>query len=435
MVSSVVRVTWQPILDGEFLRATREVVQDIARSLQTLLPAPAPGDEPGSHQHWANANLSGGDAGIAVFFHYMDEAFPGEGYQKIAIQFLERAIDTVSEVQMLPALYGGFTGVAYAVTHVETPLSALSEGVDLQEVDAALGKYLTRTPWPDHYDLINGLVGFGVYMLQRLPRKIAIVNLERIVAHLSELAERSDQGITWHTSPEQLPLGSREQYWQGWYNLGVAHGVPGVIALLGEIVAENIAQPEARELLDGSVRWMLAQKLPEGTGSWFDIYLGVGHEPCASRLAWCYGDPGVSVALLRAAQCIGEPEWERAAIEIAKAALKRPLSRSGVSDASLCHGSAGLGHIFNRLYQSTREKPFRQAARFWFDHTRQIRRPGEGVGGFLYHSVDGEDVQEVAEPGILQGAAGIGLALLAAITHVEPAWDQMLLTAVRPHPQ
>jgi hypothetical protein len=35
---------------------------------------------------------------------------------------------------------------------------------------------------------------------------------------------------------------------------------------------------------------------------------------------------------------------------------------------------------------------------------------------------------------LLTGAAGIALALLAAVTPVEPAWDKVLLVSVPPSP-
>jgi hypothetical protein len=38
----------------------------------------------------------------------------------------------------------------------------------------------------------------------------------------------------------------------------------------------------------------------------------------------------------------------------------------------------------------------------------------------------------IADPGLLTGASGIALALLAATTDMEPAWDRMLLVAAPP---
>jgi lantibiotic biosynthesis protein len=38
--------------------------------------------------------------------------------------------------------------------------------------------------------------------------------------------------------------------------------------------------------------------------------------------------------------------------------------------------------------------------------------------------------ERVAEPGLLTGTAGVGLALLAAISPVEPRWDRAMLLSV-----
>ena len=59
----------------------------------------------------------------------------------------------------------------------------------------------------------------------------------------------------------------------------------------------------------------------------------------------------------------------------------------------------------------------------WFRRTLAFRRPGRGIAGFTAH--DG------ADRSLLTGAAGIGLALLAASTAVEPAWDRILLLDLR----
>jgi len=94
----------------------------------------------------------------------------------------------------------------------------------------------------------------------------------------------------------------------------------------------------------------------------------------------------------------------------------------------LCYGTAGLAHIFNRLHQATRERVFRNAARAWLERTLELRRNGRGIAGFaaLDTTPAGERIW-VAEPGILMGAAGTGLALLAALTPRKPSWDRLFL--------
>jgi hypothetical protein len=85
------------------------------------------------------------------------------------------------------------------------------------------------------------------------------------------------------------------------------------------------------------------------------------------------------------------------------------------------------------MFQATREKCLAEAARFWFEQTLQMQRPGKGVGGYeAWQLDDDQKVTWIADPGLLTGAAGIALALLAATTNTEPAWDRMLVVAVPP---
>ena len=102
-------------------------------------------------------------------------------------------------------------------------------------------------------------------------------------------------------------------------------------------------------------------------------------------------------------------------------------SESSNRDAALCHGAAGNAHIFHRLHRRTGDDCFRQAALSWIDDVLAYRKPGVGVGGFqTWAEVDGGQ-GFVDDASFLGGSAGIGLALLAAITDTDPAWDRLLL--------
>ncbi|MEM7350096.1 MAG: Lanthionine biosynthesis cyclase LanC, partial [Acidobacteriota bacterium] len=75
-------------------------------------------------------------------------------------------------------------------------------------------------------------------------------------------------------------------------------------------------------------------------------------------------------------------------------------------------------------------------ARYWLDAALTARRPGEGFGGFpSWSSEDLTNPMEmswIADDGFLTGAAGVGLALLAAVTPTEPMWDRLLLCSIPP---
>ena len=173
--------------------------------------------------------------------------------------------------------------------------------------------------------------------------------------------------------------------------------------------------------------WSRRVRTGSGTGS------APGRRGERARLAWCYGDPGVAAALLGRPVASRNRPGSPAALAIARRAAERPFEEAGIKDAALCHGCAGLGHLFNRMFQATGEPKLAQAARAWFERTLAMRRPGRGIGGYEAWQPDAAgNPAWSADPGLLNGAAGIALALLAAMTSIEPLWDRMLLVSVPP---
>jgi lantibiotic modifying enzyme len=376
-----------------------------------------------------DASLAHGRAGLAILYTYLARGTRADGAAEAAGEFLDEAAEALADVTMPPSLYSGFTGVAWAAAHVRRGVKNGDDDAHA-EIDAALREYLERSPWTDDFDLVSGLVGIGVYAIERLPRRSARALLTRVVDRLGDTAERTTAGITWLTRPELLPPRQREACPRGFYNLGVAHGVPGVIALLGGASAAGVRPGTTRRLLAGAVGWLRAHRVPGRAASMFPHWTGAGVPSGRTRSAWCYGDPGIAAALLAAARGARSASLRREALAIARRAAARPPGESGIRDAGLCHGAAGLGHLFNRMHQATRDPKLAAAARFWFARTLEMRRPGHGVGGFAAYSprADGGEGWE-NDPGLLTGAAGIALALLAAATPVEPAWDRMLLAS------
>ena len=409
---------WTTLLQGSLRDQALGAVEEIARALRDAQGVETP-------------TLSGGLAGRALFFAELERGQPQLGHGGHAEQLIQQAALAIEEQPLLPWLHAGFTGIAWSIER----LNAL--GVhsldDMEEIDEVLLGITSRQPWGGEYDLIRGLVGLGVYALDRLPRPRAVQCLEAIVQRLEERSTRAGPGLSWWTPPQHLPPHQRALYTEGYFNLGAAHGVPAVVALLALISRAGVAQKQARELALGGARWMLANALPNSPGARFPscVAPGVDVKPC--RSAWCYGDPGVVLCLAVTGKALGDAQIEQAALDIAREAAQRPVEHAGVRDAGLCHGAAGLGHIYNRLFQLSGDALFRHAATDWFERTLLMRRPGEGVAGFLFWSSptgQDKDLGWFADKSLLNGVTGTGLALLAATQPLSPSWDGMLMASI-----
>jgi lantibiotic modifying enzyme len=382
---------WEPLLHGaaaeEAWRAIEEIAKVLRESREELV-----------------GGVAYGAAGRALFFHALDCARPGLGHDEDALRFLE--IASVVTDQRL-ALHTGSLGVVWVIERIA---GEWDRGPDLyDELDELVSLQLET--WPlEEYDLVSGLVGAGVYSLRRLPRPRAVENLSRIVARLVEAADPNVGRSAWLTSAERARvLMSRAAYPYtkdvGYHDLGLAHGAAGVIAFLGALVATPHAPAAANRLLSDATTWLLAKRDPSfGFASWH--YPGEPLE--ASRSAWCYGNPGVGIALMAAGRGARREEWLHAGIEVLSKEARRPPDQCGVLDASLCHGSTGLAHIYNRAFQATARTEFANAARDWATRTVE---------------------QALAKDcSRLTGASGIGLGLLSMVASSAPIWDGVLLT-------
>lgn len=419
---------WQPLLEGPAAEAARTAIAAIAGSLAGSLPAT---ENPTSAPLARHLALESGGAGLALFYAHLARSTGDVAAGRRAERLLMTALDGAPQAALGPSLWGGVAGLAWATAHLQQ-LGVVDDDRARSFERWAHGRLAGELSQPcvsgplSHYDLISGLVGVGVAALERLPEPSSSALLHRIVTLLNQRAEHRSDGITWWTAPEQT--GRAGQTPHGWYNLGLAHGVPGIIAFLGLVCQAGIAPAIARPLLKGAVSWLLAQRRPFETGACFPTYLVEGGELEPGRLNWCYGDPGIAAALLVAARAVGEAAWEREAVALALRAAKRHPETAGIADASLCHGAIGAGHLFNRLWQATGEARLADAARFWLGHGLTQRRPDGRLGGFHALTVDAEGrMRRVAFRGLLQGAAGLGLALLAATSDAEPTWDRILL--------
>ncbi|HEV2755109.1 MAG TPA: lanthionine synthetase C family protein [Actinomycetota bacterium] len=410
---------WRPVLEGDLaeraLGAARAIGDAIAAAFRADGASPARGD----------ASLSRGWTGTAVTMHYLDRAFPDAGFGEVRAAALDRAAEAVAAQPMNVGLMQGFPGVAWAIEH-------LGENTGAEDGNAAIDDALLAmsgaAAWNGLYDLVSGLVGVGLYALERVTTPSGRKLLELVVDALDESAETHETGITWYTKPELIPPSARERVPEGYYNLGLAHGVPGVVGLLAGAHRAGVARDRTQRLLEGSVPWVLAQALPPGGRATWPYFVGPGIDPQPARLAWCYGDAGVITVLLMAAEATGRAEWETAALEALERAAARPPGDSDVQGASLCHGSMGLAHLWNRIWQRHPSETLRRSIEHWTTVALAQRVQAGGFAGYSVwrpeHDDEGGDIQG---PGLLAGASGIALALVAAATPHAPAWDRHLL--------
>lgn len=415
---------WVTICDNELEQTIDGSISDIAVELLAMEASPLSALRLGEH---------------ALLYAYLGLDKPYEDWHDRSLNCLNLAIERLSITPTLHlGLYGGLAGFGWMVQHVVSILSRKEVGVasEESEMDDPLSEldqhilhlFENEDILGQNYDLISGYVGIGIYWLERLPSKNALLGIRLTLNSLHQLSKNTPIGITWFTPPFLVPPIQKEFTHSGYFNLGVAHGVPGVIAFLAQAAAlesdEEITKT-ASTLLVGSIKWLLAQQRPPDFISRYSSWNVPGRDCGDTRLAWCYGDLGIASVLRFVAQCTKNPIWMTEARSLIERCTLWKMNTE-VLDAPLCHGAFGNAHLFNRAYQAHHENSYKQAALYWIRKGLTLRKPGVGIAGYYAWRPDAIPCEQT-DSSFLTGAVGVALALLSAISPIEPKWDRIML--------
>lgn len=321
--------------------------------------------------------------------------------------------------------FGGLSGIAWTFAHLQQVLgdpsaSQFEDDDPLADIHDLLLRRMEEGAEFGPYDLVTGLVGVAVYLLERLPSASAATGLSSILQYLHKRAEQRPAGVAWHTAPELLPEHQRAVSPAGYYNLGLAHGIPGTIRLLVELIDAEIHAVEAYHLLEAAMQWMVSQQMQLPSGLRYPYWVSPTSCPASVRLAWCYGDLGVSAAIYQAGLRTGRTDWTDFASTLMDSTLERPLEE--VTAVGLCHGCLGVAHIYRRLFHFSQQESYRIEALRYYQHA--IKMLDSKPAHVTY--IEAIDTHENSRT-ILSGPTGVALALLAAVSPVEPFWDRRLL--------
>lgn len=367
----------------------------------------------------------GGKAGIALAYAWLGRQFPEKDYSDHAFELLNELIDLLAEIEWSPEMGCELASAGFAIQFLQNRGIIDSEDdLGLEAVDefllSAIPVYAEQRNW----DPILGLVPMGNYLLERYKKTGDANPLNSIADQLIGLSAMYEGHHVWITP------GHRYQP-KDCLNFGMAHGMPGLIAFLSKLYAAGIKKNELEPLVDSCIRFLLSRENKDDAGGQFPSYIFPGEEAeqsLGSRLGWCYGDLGMSFALLHWADAANRPEWEKKGIDIAIKTTSRNLETAACTDGPLCHGASGLVHQYNRLYQYTKEPALKEAAVTWMDITYEhFYKPGQGAGGypFMFYDETDKTIKPKSSISLLEGSSGVALAFAALLSEEIPSWDSL----------
>lgn len=376
-----------------------------------------------------NTGLLGGYTGVALFYAYYYQLTGKEKHLDKVYQIIEKCLQSLSEEPMNGSHCSGLAGVSWCIQHLSTMgfIEAEDTSDIFADVDLMIAEFMEAELREGRNDFLHHGLGTALYFLERLPAGTAVAQLESLVWHLEETAIVVPGGIAWK---DHFSSKSQQHKDKDLFNLGLAHGVPAIIAVLARCYEKGIARESVRPLIENSVQWLLGARNAPGIPeqSLYPVLVDADNKVMGevhSRLGWCYGDLGIATMLWSTGKRIERSDYQQEAQRMFHhIAGHRNVKNGAVHDACLCHGSAGIALILQQAGISIGDEQLLKASGYWLQTTLQMNTWDDGPAGFKFYHYPGY----INSHGMLEGIAGIGLSLISfAAPEIKPAWGECML--------
>ncbi len=404
---------WEKILDNNLNYKADNKIEEIAESLlNNKITSP-------------NILIEGIWSEI-IFLFYYSKYKQSQKHYDIAINLLEDSIEKTNNSMPYYSFSKGLSGIGFALLLLEEEYIEPSFSDSYHDLDDRLYPIMMEQINKGDYDFLHGAMGVGLYYLKRVKYNPEVISyLKALINGLEKttIIITKDQ-IAWQS------ILDREINRIG-INLGLSHGISSIIIFLVKCISEDIEKETSVNLITKAINYILAQEIKEknSVNNHFPSWIEPEKVNQRERMAWCYGDLGVGLAIWLAGKTLNNNNWKNKAIEIFKnSATRRDLHVYHVMDACFCHGTSGIAHLYNRIYHYTGSdyELFKETASYWHNQTLKMAKYNDGAAGYK-----GWRNQKYGGPrneyGMLNGISGIGLSLISAVSDIEPKWDECLL--------
>jgi len=367
-----------------------------------------------------------GVSGIALFLFYYARLKNDNLQAEIALTVLSKSFKQINKGNLYQTYCSGLSGFGWTINHLNQEGFIEIDDSLLIDTDEYLYKTMQSYLNEGNYDFLHGAIGCGFYFFKRYKSTSSKqlksqykTYLLHLIELLEDLSEKDNKGLKW-LSVIDIKTGEKG------YNLSLSHGISSIVIFLSHLHHYEDFKDKVEEILKGGINYILSFKTKnQNSFSLFPNYIKLKENvQWNSRVAWCYGDLGIGLTLWKAAKVLKNDKLEKEAIDILINTSKRRLpEKSMVMDAGLCHGSFGNAQIFNYMYSQTKIKEFKNAAEFWVIDGLKKANHKDGYAGFKMWALEGWK----NELSVLEGIAGIGLAIISYLSKEDLNWDECLM--------
>ncbi len=355
-----------------------------------------------------NSMLYAGNPGVVLFYLELYASTGDKAHLKKACAGADFLVSGLPG-QKTMGLYEGLAGIGFALEETykasgeEKYRRSFLKCLDLIRRSARLaGKGIE---WDGTTDIISGSAGTGLSLLyasSELADKSLLDLASKAGDRLVELGKPEGGGLKWamdSTFPRLMP--------------NFSHGTAGIAYFLATLHEKT----DRKEYLDAALagaKYLLSIAKTDG-----DACLVFHNEPDGKDLyylGWCHGPVGTARLFYRLFRITKDDAWlgwvKRSANGLMESGIPEKQTPGFWNNAGICCGLAGMGDFFLSLYETTKEKNYLDFGKCITD--KLLSAASADGAGLKWVQAEHRTRPEllIAQTGLMQGAAGIGLFLL-----------------------
>jgi hypothetical protein len=407
-----------------------------------MLAEPSRVNSPDMTKAWWPQSLAAGAAGIAML--HVERARSGVADWDAARGWLAFAVRDGVRSGVPAGLFEGGPAVAFAVNasadspdkyvQAQRTLDVYIAGLTRRKLQAAHARLAAGEPAAiTEYDLIYGLAGIGSYLLRREQHRDLLREVLSYLVTLTKPLRVSRHDVPgWWTGAAPTGRASAD-FPAGHANLGMAHGISGPLALLALAMRQGVVVAEHADSIARICAFLDGWRQESRSGPWWPEWITDAelrdrevHRAGPHRPSWCYGTPGLARAQQLAGQAIGDAVRQQLAEQALARCLSDPAQLAQITDGTICHGTAG---VFQTAWRAASDARIPDIATQLPRLRALLTDTADDAGSAA--AAAAALIGAPGNVGLLDGAAGMGLALHTAATDAPPAsaWDACLLIA------
>lgn len=376
------------------------------------------------------AGLYNGTCGMALHYALLHKYTGISKYEDQAYKLITDSLNNLNSLRQKTSL-SGISGVAWALQYLVN--------IDFFDYSEA-SRYITKLKMliietldtdisHKNFDLMHGMIGKMITLMEMYDfaphqHNDLLILIENSVKFLKDISiqDKSIDSLYWMSRFDDKKVIT-----------GLAHGVSSIVWYLSKLVGKRLLNSQTESwctsMIKKAANWLINCQMENREGE-LCIPTHISDMNCDQEfsLAWCHGDLGIAIALIRAGAALKDARLfsrgQKIAENIATVKIQDStiIQQGKIVDVSLCHGVSGAFFHFFLLYKITGSSKIKIAYEYWLEQMYQVIDNSQELSGLQNGRVSKSGVIWEKNPGLLFGLTGNVLILLTYILVQEGAY-------------